>query len=748
MLLTFNLKLAGDRRKCFVTSVRAVLTLAVGMAITVALFLWMHRHEQDLEDSYFEQRAGAHVLAFQGQLTDSVQALELVNQPFKTFAPVSREQFRAFTEPLLARYPYIQNFSFHRLVSKNGRAAFEAEMQKYYPGFSVIDLTNGVRVSAPVRESYRVITYLEPMAGNDVVFGLDVPEFTRGQDDAIRRASATGKASATGLFELPQKGDESGFGIVMPVYRKDAKTPAGESRPDDIVGYTLAIIRAADFVGKHLEAADLLTVPANISVYIGELAQDSGLVYQKGSAPVHDTATWPLTERLLRDRPHAFARTLDFAGTPWHIEISAPPAPYTMHHLGSLFALLGGVLVTFLAAGSMQTLALRSHYTQQLVDARTAELKVVNQRLIEDIAARKQTEQRLQHTQHMLMNAQKIAHLGSWVCDPRTHELQCSDEFFRICGLEPQSLKPSLEFAVSIVHPDDLDAANTAITATLADGREYRIEKRIVRPDGSIRHVASRGELIFNEALGQRTFVGSFLDVTDQKETEVALRESQQKLRELAAHLERIREDERKRIAREIHDELGALLTAIKAHLSVAIDTAAAAGAQTDTLLTDASHLADVATEAVRRVVADLRPSVLDQLGVWAALEWYVGGIEERTRLSCECDIEADVAAIELGPERSAMVFRVVQEALTNVVRHANASRVTVHAKRQENFIIVVIEDDGKGLDPAYLLDSRSWGIVGMHERARYFGGALAIAGTSGHGTTVTLRMPLEDSNG
>jgi PAS domain S-box-containing protein len=743
MLLTFNLRVAGDRRKCFVTSVRVVLTLAVGMAITVALFLWMHRHEQDLE----EQRAGAHVLAFQQQLTDSVQALELVNQSFKTFAPVSREQFRAFTAPLLAHSPYIQNFSFHRLVSKSGRAAFEAEMRKYYPGFSVIDITDGVRVSAPVRESYRVVTYLEPMAGNDVVFGLDVPEFTRGQDDAIRRASATGKASATKLFELPQKGDESGFGIVMPVYRKDAKILAGALRPDDIVGYTLAIFRAADFVGEIMEAADLLTVPANISVYIGELAQESGLVYQKGSPPVHDSTTWPLTERLLRDTPHALVRTLDFAGMPWHIEISAPPAPFTMHHLGSLFALLGGVLVTFLAAGSMQTLALRSHHTQQLVDARTAELKVVNQRLIEDIAARKQTEQRLQQTQHMLMNAQNIAHLGSWVFDPKTHELQCSDEFFRICGLEPQSVKPSLEFAVSIVHPDDLAAANRAITAALEDDKEYRIEKRIVRPDGSIRHVASRGELILNEALGQRTFVGSFLDVTDQKETEVALRESQQKLRELAAHLERIREDERKRIAREIHDELGALLTAIKAHLSVAIDTAAAAGVQTDTLLTDASHLADVATEAVRRVVADLRPSVLDQLGVWAALEWYVGGIEERTRLSCECAIEADVAASELGPERSAMVFRVVQEALTNVVRHADASRVTVHAKRQENFIIVVIEDDGKGLDPAHLLDSQSWGIVGMHERARYFGGALAIAGTLGHGTTVTLRMPFEDSN-
>jgi PAS domain S-box-containing protein len=744
MLLILRIKLWGKRRVFLAISFRAVLTLIAGVAITIALFLWMHHREQELERSYFRQRAGAHVAAFQEQLNEAVETLELVNQSFKTFAPVRRHQFEAFTRPLLARYPYIQNFSFHRIVSHKGRAAFEAEMQKDYPDFAVTDIVGGRRVTAPTRLSYRVIAYLEPMVGNELVFGLDAAELTSDQEAAIKRAAETGKASATKLFALPQRGNELGFGIAMPVYRKDDSPRAGVPPRENIVGYTMAILRATDFVEKNLSAANLLTAPADISVYIGQFADDNDLVYRIRGAESPGTDGESMAAWLNRDEPRVYARTIDFAGTPWHVVISAPSMRFTTHHLGSLLTLLGGMLVTLLAAASMQSLAMRSHHTQQLVNKRTAELKVSNRLLTEDIAARKETEQRLQHTQHILTNAQKTAHLGSWVFHPRTHELECCEEFFRICGLKPQSVKADLDFAVGIVHPDDRALAEEAIRATLNEGKKYRIEKRIVRPDGTIRYVASRGELIRTGPHGESLFIGSYLDITEQKMTEFALRESQEKLRELAAHLERIREEERQRIAREIHDELGALLTGIKAHLSVAIDTAAA-DAPSNALLTDAAHLADVATEAVRRVVADLRPSVLDQLGVWEAIEWYVDGIEQRTGLSCECTIEAHVAAIDLLPQRSAMVFRVVQEALTNAVRHAGASRVTVRAMREEQSIVVLVEDDGKGLDTRQLVDSQSWGIVGMHERARYFGGELTITGKPGQGTTVALRLPLED---
>lgn len=245
----------------------------------------------------------------------------------------------------------------------------------------------------------------------------------------------------------------------------------------------------------------------------------------------------------------------------------------------------------------------------------------------------------------------------------------------------------------------------------------------------------------------RRMFTGMVRDISERKHAEEALRQSQLELRRLSAHQEQLKEQERKRIAQEIHDELGALLTGIKAYVSVSIDRATKAGAEADPLLVETASLADTAIKAVRRVITDLRPSVLDQLGVWAALEWYADQIEDRSGLDCICSIDASALEVELDHERSTMLFRVVQEALTNVVRHAEASSVSVEAKCKDGFITVRIEDDGKGIDTDRLLNRDSWGLLGMYERSHHFGGDLRITGTPGQGTQVVLRLPLENMN-
>jgi two-component system sensor histidine kinase UhpB len=237
------------------------------------------------------------------------------------------------------------------------------------------------------------------------------------------------------------------------------------------------------------------------------------------------------------------------------------------------------------------------------------------------------------------------------------------------------------------------------------------------------------------------------LDVTRSKHTEHALRQSEEQLRSLAAHLESIKEEERKRIARELHDELGGLLTAINAHVSVCLRRSSAGGSPPDDLLVEARDLAKRALQAVRRVITDLRPSVLDQLGIWAALEWYTEQVERCSGLDGECVIEPQAMALELDPERSTMLFRIVQETLTNVVRHAGATRVVVHVRYEEAQLIVEIADDGNGKVSAETSSyEKSWGIIGMHERSRHFGGELKITGTPGAGTVVVLKLPVEKS--
>lgn len=230
---------------------------------------------------------------------------------------------------------------------------------------------------------------------------------------------------------------------------------------------------------------------------------------------------------------------------------------------------------------------------------------------------------------------------------------------------------------------------------------------------------------------------------------ELALQQSQDALRRLSAHQESIKEQERKRIAQEIHDELGGLLTGIKAYISVAIErNVAASGGQPDPLLTDAAALAQNAIATVRRVITDLRPSVLDQLGVWAALEWHTGQIAQRSGLQIDCHIPPAVAALELGSERSTMLFRVVQEALTNVERHAVARSVRIDVGLEQDRLLLSVVDDGKGIAPERLDNRESWGILGMHERSRHFGGVLTITGAPGQGTTLQLRLPLESDDG
>ena len=226
------------------------------------------------------------------------------------------------------------------------------------------------------------------------------------------------------------------------------------------------------------------------------------------------------------------------------------------------------------------------------------------------------------------------------------------------------------------------------------------------------------------------------------------LEHAQDQLRKIAAHQERIKEEERKRIAQEIHDELGGLMTAIKSYLSFTIDDVQRRGDTPDRHLLDTSALADNAIETVRRVITELRPSVLDQLGVWAALEWYAEQFQERTRLQCRVDIDEATAAMDIDAERSTALFRIMQETLTNVARHAKATEVGMQARIEQGTVVLEIQDNGCGIDSPEMLKRDSWGIAGMYERARYFGGAVDITGRKGTGTLVTVRMPMENSSG
>jgi signal transduction histidine kinase len=244
---------------------------------------------------------------------------------------------------------------------------------------------------------------------------------------------------------------------------------------------------------------------------------------------------------------------------------------------------------------------------------------------------------------------------------------------------------------------------------------------------------------------GLEGFLLSWL-IDSRKQVLAELRHSREQLRALSTHLQSAIEEERTRIAREIHDELGQELTGLKFDLcwlrdQVANRTAAPEPELMEDKLNQTLKRIDSTIHSVRRMATELRPAVLDTLGLNAAVEWQARDFESRTGIKCE--LNANLEDLSLERETSTAIFRIVQESLTNIARHAEASEVRVALVRNDGFLELQIQDDGKGIDEASISGVRSLGILGMQERVNLLHGEMSVAGRDRKGTLVDVRIPL-----
>ena len=276
------------------------------------------------------------------------------------------------------------------------------------------------------------------------------------------------------------------------------------------------------------------------------------------------------------------------------------------------------------------------------------------------------------------------------------------------------------------------------VTGLRADGEEFPVDATISQID----------------ILGERRYVVVLRDVTErvrmagelraslnsQKRAEAELRESRDSLRELSAALQSIREEEKTRIARELHDELGQALTALKMDASAIAGELTPAQAHLVKRAAGMKQLIDQTVASVRRISADLRPMMLDNLGLAPTLEWLTRDTAARAGIPIELSMPNE----DLGASGDAAtaVFRIVQEALTNVVRHAQATQVLVEIVRKGGDVLVRVTDNGRGMSDADARKARSFGLLGMRERAYVLGGGFSTRGESGKGTTVEATIP------
>jgi hypothetical protein len=267
--------------------------------------------------------------------------------------------------------------------------------------------------------------------------------------------------------------------------------------------------------------------------------------------------------------------------------------------------------------------------------------------------------------------------------------------------------------------------AQRIVTGLRQSGEEFPI-------DASISQITENGRRFYTVILR---------DVTERVSGEEALRKSKEDLRELALAAQTVREQEKSRIARELHDELAQALTALKMDVSWIRERLPERDGPVSGKLVDIETLLNSTVAATRRISSDLRPLMLDDLGLAPAAEWLVQKFAERTGISCELAIgEAD---LELEDPHASAVFRILQESLTNAARHAQASRVEVTIGRSGGAVALTVRDNGRGFSPEQPRKPGSYGLMGLRERAYLLGGEVSIASEPGRGTTIQVRIPV-----
>jgi signal transduction histidine kinase len=307
-------------------------------------------------------------------------------------------------------------------------------------------------------------------------------------------------------------------------------------------------------------------------------------------------------------------------------------------------------------------------------------------------------------------------------------------------GITPQNLTRTSSLFEALLHPEDFKSYQQSMHASAANLSFWNWEGRILTmPDNEVKWINLR-------CSPRKTVIGIqwegiIFNITHSKLAELEILRSKSQLRELSSHIQDVREQERIAIAREVHDDMGSTLTAIK------LDIAWMGGRLADkpALAEKAKNievLVDRCLAAAGNISRSLRPSILDTFGIVAAIEMEAGEFEQRTGISCV--FEHDTSIEDIPPDISIALFRIFQETLANITKHAQANEVVVLMHDRDGIIELKVLDNGRGFTEADRAKPRSFGLRGIRERVEYFGGRVKIESTLGQGTQIGVYIPRE----
>ncbi|GIZ53666.1 sensor histidine kinase [Noviherbaspirillum aridicola] len=686
-----------------------------GVAVSLVLYLVVARVVEDKNQAQFDLQADNSRLAVQTRVRAYVDLLRGASAVFSSGHPVGRDTFRAYVAQLDLKqsFPGIENLNFAARVSAADKDAFidavrsdRSVRAEGHPGFDILPPGE--------RDEYHVLTYLEPMEGNEQAFGLDLGATAAvGNTLAVSRDSGQ-PASSVRLIRIGGPDNYAGIAIRMPVYRGDMPTGSVAERRAAYYGSVGAGINLNLLMAGAVDQQTWRKM--RIRLFNGH----AGRPEAGGAGDDH---------RMLFDstpsRPapgagmHVKRVSMNIGPRVWEAEFSAPRDAFATRFDTWLpwIMLIAGLLGT--------TLLYCIYYSMRSARGRAVDL------------AREMTRD-LRNSEASLAEAQHMAHLGSWTLEPNTRVMNWSAETGRIFGMSHYRAEQQYDDFLRRVHADDRQFARAGLNRALAGEEEFNAELRICRLDGAVRWV----QLIARLGSDERTPLlrGTIMDINDRKETVEALHRSRELLRELTAYQDRVKEEERKRIAREIHDELGQTLLALRIDVSMLEARTARSHPRLHDKVRSALGQIDATVKTIRTIINNLRPAVLD-LGLTAAFEWQVNEFRRRSGIGCELRMSGQ--ELEVDDTLATSLFRILQESLTNVIRHANASYVLVDLYQDEGRLVLKITDNGIGLLPGPRKRGNSFGLIGVEERVHALNGEFRISSAPGKGTTLIIQIPL-----
>jgi PAS domain S-box-containing protein len=378
---------------------------------------------------------------------------------------------------------------------------------------------------------------------------------------------------------------------------------------------------------------------------------------------------------------------------------------------------------------------------EDLVKERTKELKITNTHL------KKEINKRIQHEHSLSVAEEKYRTVANYTNDweswlgPDGNFVYMSPSCFEITGYSEDEFLSNPDLYLSITHPEDSGMIKKHFDAKLKRKiNDCSFDYRIINRDGEVRWMAHKCQPVYNSDgkwIGQR---GSNRDITERKRAESLLIESQTQLRALAQKVNEVAEEERIHIAREIHDELGHLLTALKfdlENLTMLTETTAEAFKTETGALT---NLVTTLIDTVRKISTELRPAVLDHLGLLPAIEWLISQFKSHTKIRCQ--FHPAETEVQFDKNETTNIFRIMQEVLTNIARHSQATHIKISLALKEDKFEIIVSDNGIGFNIEHFYHAGSIGLMGIRERAFAIGATVDFKSGPNKGAEMTLLLP------